>query len=339
MCWLYMLRSESDEETKQLKNNGNGACVGTILTATKIVKTPVTAVTKQRQATGTMPPDAPILMAEGGPTPALAAAATTSSAGVATSARRASGTRKTSPEAEYSQPTTSRRPLFIRLLVPRNHDRGHSANAMRVVRRFNRSAKSSGMILLALACLLCAPVHGQESVGQGGGTGSRNSPYADDFKRASCAAPISATSLEANRLAPVAFRSGRGGLFAHHWVEVQTSTGSYTLGFGPALIPFIDRGQITVEDRYGHIEWRYLLHPFSLHWNFARAPGIGRNIATVAYLPISKADALVENQRHRHPMLPYIPFFHDCRTYVCTVQASTQGRSRLPCYLLLKGYR
>jgi len=203
-----------------------------------------------------------------------------------------------------------------------------------------RSAKTGRVILLTLACLLCPPVHGQESVDQDGGAGNRNSPAADDFKRESPAAPINPKSLEASRLrlASVAFRSGRGGLFAHHWVEVQTSTGSYTLGFGPALIPFIDRGQITVEDRYGHIEWRYLLHPFSLHWNFARAPGIGRNIATVAYLPISKADALVENQRHRHPMLPYIPFFHDCRTYVCTVQASIQGKSRLPCYLLLKGY-
>ena len=203
----------------------------------------------------------------------------------------------------------------------------------------DRSAKSSSLILLTLACLLHASVHGQGSAGQGGGGGSRDSPFADDFARESPSAPISANSPESPfGMARVAFRSSRGGLFAHHWVEVQTSKGSFTLGFGPAMIPFIDRGQITVEDRYGHIEWRYLLHPFSLHWNFARAPGIGRNIARVAYLPISKADALVENQRHRHPILPYIPFFHDCRTYVCTVQASIQGKSRLPCYLLLKGY-
>ena len=130
--------------------------------------------------------------------------------------------------------------------------------------------------MLTLACLLCATVHGQERVDQGGGAGSRNSPAADDLRRESPAAPINPKSPEASclGLASVAFRSGRGGLFAHHWVEVQTSRGSYTLDFGPALIPFIDRGQITVEDRYGHIEWRYLLHPFSLHWNFARAPGI-----------------------------------------------------------------
>jgi hypothetical protein len=203
------------------------------------------------------------------------------------------------------------------------------------------SAKSIRVILLTLVCLFYGSVDGQGSVGQGGGeAGSRNLLYADDFKRESPAAPISANSPEESRLGmvPVAFRSGRGGLFAHHWIEVQTTTGSFTLGFGPALIPFIDRGQVTVEDVYGHIEWRYVLHPFSLHWNFARSPGKGRNIANVAYIPIRRADALVENQRRRHTIVPYIPFFHDCRTYVCTVQASAQGRSSLPCYLLLKGY-
>ena len=69
-----------------------------------------------------------------------------------------------------------------------------------------------------------------------------------------------------------------------------------------------------------------------------QSAGHSRNIAKVVYLPISKTDALVERQRHQHPILPYIPFFHDCRTYVCTVQASIEGKSSLPCYLLLKGY-
>jgi hypothetical protein len=141
-----------------------------------------------------------------------------------------------------------------------------------------------------------------------------------------------------SRLGIVAFRTNRGGPFAHHWVEVQTSRGDFTLGFGPALIPFIDRGQITVEDAHGHIEWRYLLHPFSLHMNFARGPGIGQQLGKAVYLPIAQADRLVEKQRHRRFIFPYIPFFHDCRTYVCAMRASTQGKSTLPCYLLLKGY-
>jgi hypothetical protein len=140
----------------------------------------------------------------------------------------------------------------------------------------DRSAKSSSLVLLTLACLLYARVHGQGSAAQGGGAGSRDSLFADAFERESPSAAISADSPEKSRfgMARVAFRSGRGGLFAHHWVEVQTSTGSFTLGFGPALIPFIDRGQITVEEVNGHVEWRYMLHPFSSHWNFARAPGM-----------------------------------------------------------------
>ena len=241
---------------------------------------------------------------------------------------------------KQTQVTGTMPPDIMRLVVPPNRDPGRSANAMRAVRCLGKRAKSSSLISLTLACLLHAPVHGQGGVGQGGGAGTRDSPFADNFERESPSAPISTSSPEESRfgMARVAFRGGRGGLFAHHWIEVQTSTGSLTLGFGPALIPLIDRGQITVEDVNGHIEWRYMLHPFSLHWNFARAPGMGRNIANIAYIRISRADALVENQRHRHPILPYIPFFHDCRTYVCTVQALTQGKSSLPCYLLLKGY-
>jgi hypothetical protein len=37
-------------------------------------------------------------------------------------------------------------------------------------------------------------------------------------------------------------------------------------------------------------------------------------------------------------IFPYIPIFHDCRTFVCAVQSSVRGKSTLPCYLLFKGY-
>ncbi len=43
-------------------------------------------------------------------------------------------------------------------------------------------------------------------------------------------------------------------------------------------------------------------------------------------------------QRHRKFIFPYIPIFHDCRTFVCAVQSSARGKSTLPCYLLFKGY-
>src|SRR6516162_2230117 len=99
---------------------------GMKVTATKIVESPETAVSQQTQVTGTMPPDAPVLIAEGEPKPAPAA--TTASAGEATATGTpsdtgaaatgtAAGAGATTKEAEQSQPTTSRWPLFIGLLV------------------------------------------------------------------------------------------------------------------------------------------------------------------------------------------------------------------------------
>ena len=99
---------------------------GKKVTATKIVESPETTVSQQTQVTGTMPPDAPVLIAEGEPKPAPAA--TTASAGEATATGTpsdtgaaatgtAAGAGATTKEAEQSQPTTSRWPLFIGLLV------------------------------------------------------------------------------------------------------------------------------------------------------------------------------------------------------------------------------
>jgi len=99
---------------------------GMKVTATKIVESPETTVSQQTQVTGTMPPDAPVLIAEGEPKPAPAA--TTASAGEATATGTpsdtgaaatgtAAGAGATTKEAEQSQPTTSRWPLFLGLLV------------------------------------------------------------------------------------------------------------------------------------------------------------------------------------------------------------------------------
>jgi len=79
------------------------------LTVTKIVKTAVTAVTKQTQITGTMPPDGPVLPGKGEPTPAPAAAATTASA---------RGTQEW-------HPVQTGRPL-----TQSNRSRSHSGNSM-----------------------------------------------------------------------------------------------------------------------------------------------------------------------------------------------------------------
>jgi hypothetical protein len=136
---------------------------------------------------------------------------------------------------------------------------------------------------------------------------------------------------------PIAFRDGKGMFLAHRWIEVQTSSGPVTLGFGSALLPFVDRGQITVQESSGRVEHEYALH-FVPPLTFGRAPGTGKNIAKTVYVSQARADQIVEQQRHRKFIFPYIPFLHDCRTYVCAMQATVEGKSKLPCYVLLKGY-
>jgi hypothetical protein len=138
-------------------------------------------------------------------------------------------------------------------------------------------------------------------------------------------------------MVPIAFRGGKGMLLSHRWIEVQTSNGPVTLGFGSALLPFVDRGQITVQNAEGQVEHKYALH-FVPPLSFGRAPGMGKDITQTLYVAQTRADQIVNEQRHRRFIFPYVPFLHDCRTYVCAMQATIQGKSKLPCYLLLKGY-
>ena len=126
--------------------------------------------------------------------------------------------------------------------------------------------------------------------------------------------------------------------FAHHWVEVDSSEGPVTIGFGPATIPFIDAGQVSVQDSYGNIQRRSWMHLFSIYYHYAEPPGAGHIIGKPIQLSLARSDAIIEKQRHRKFIFPYIPFFHDCRTYTCTLQAAAQGKSSLPCYVLFKGY-
>jgi hypothetical protein len=134
------------------------------------------------------------------------------------------------------------------------------------------------------------------------------------------------------------------GPFAHHWLEVESSRGKVTLGFGPATLPFIDAGQISLQDGFGNIErisGMYplpILGPPPLNYRYAKVPGTGHSIGKPIQLTVAQADALIEEVRHRKFIGPYVPIFHDCRTFACSVQAAAQGRSSLPCYLLFKGY-
>jgi hypothetical protein len=143
---------------------------------------------------------------------------------------------------------------------------------------------------------------------------------------------------EASRVVTLLVRESHRGPFAHHWIELESSQGPVSIHFGPATIPFIDMGQISVLDSHGDIETEPSFHLLAEHYNFAKAPGSGRLIGKPIQLTLAQSDALIRKERHRKFVGPYIPIFHDCRTFVCAVQASVQGKSTLPCYLLFKGY-
>jgi len=139
-------------------------------------------------------------------------------------------------------------------------------------------------------------------------------------------------------------RSLHRGPFCHHWLEIDSSHGKVTLGYGPATVPFIDAGQIALRDEYGNSELINGMHPFPVlglppvRYHYAKPPGAGRPLGKPVPLTIAQADALIQKQLHHKFVVPYIPIFHDCRTYVCSVQANAKGKSSLPCYLLFRGY-
>lgn len=151
-------------------------------------------------------------------------------------------------------------------------------------------------------------------------------------------------SPDPNKFVTLQLRALHGGPFAHHWLEFDSSMGKVTLGYGPATLPFIDAGQISLQDSHGNIERISGMHPLPflglppLNYRYAKAPGSGYSISKPISMTVAQADALVERAARTKYVGPYIPIFHDCRTYVCAVQAKVQGRSSLPCYLLFKGY-
>jgi hypothetical protein len=181
---------------------------------------------------------------------------------------------------------------------------------------------------------------------------SRATPCSLGF--ASCFLPEASLPLPSRTPAPVInnpsqvvtlqLRALHGGPFSHHWLEVESSKGKVTFGFGPATLPFIDAGQISLQDRFGNIERISGMYPLPflgpppLNYRYAKAPGAGHPIGQPIPLTVAQADALVEKVRHHKFVGPYVPIFHDCRTFACSVQATAKGRSSLPCYLLFKGY-
>lgn len=156
-------------------------------------------------------------------------------------------------------------------------------------------------------------------------------------------APVTADP-DPNRVVTMQLRTLRRGPFCHHWLELESSHGTVTLGYGPATLPLIDAGEIGVRDQYGNYEVISGMHPLPMlalppvNYHYAKALGRGRPVGKPVHLTVAQADAVIQKELHHKFVIPYIPLFHDCRTYVCSVAASAQGKSSLPCYLLFKGY-
>jgi hypothetical protein len=134
------------------------------------------------------------------------------------------------------------------------------------------------------------------------------------------------------------------GPLAHHWLELESPDEAMTFGFGPATLPFIDSGEIALQDRYGNTKWVSGMHPLPwlalppVKYHYAKRPGEGRIVGKPIPLTRSQSRALAGKLQHLKFVGPYIPIFHDCRTFTCAAQASAQGHSTVPCYLLFKGY-
>jgi hypothetical protein len=149
---------------------------------------------------------------------------------------------------------------------------------------------------------------------------------------------------DSRRPATLELRADFRGPLAHHWLELDAPEQQMTFGFGPATVPFIDSGQISLHDGYGNTKWISGMHPLPwlalppVKYHYARTPGQGRIVGKPIPLTTAQADVLTSRMEHLQYVGPYIPFFHDCRTFTCATLASAQGHSTLPCYLLFKGY-
>jgi len=155
---------------------------------------------------------------------------------------------------------------------------------------------------------------------------------------------VKRSPADLSRIVVLQVRTRHAGPFAHHWLETETSAGNVTIGFGPATVPFIDAGQVSVEDAWGNTQRITGMSPLPLlglpplHYRYARAPGEGRIFGKPVKLTLGESEQLLQRISHSKFVGPYIPLFHDCRTFVCAAQAAAKRKSALPCYLFFKGY-
>ena len=142
----------------------------------------------------------------------------------------------------------------------------------------------------------------------------------DDAPRAeSPASEFEFVTEDPARAVTLELRALHGGPFAHHWLQVESSIGAVTLGFGPATVPFIDAGQISLQDRFGNIERISGMHPVPvlglppLSYRYAKTPGAGHPLGKPIPLTVSAGGCPhPENTpsqvcRPLHPDLPRLP--------------------------------
>ena len=128
-----------------------------------------------------------------------------------------------------------------------------------------------------------------------------------------------------------------GGPIAHKWVQIGTGENAVTIGYGAADFPLIDSGQIVVTDLEG-VELGSRWHFLPRHITPAETANRGHTVGPPVYVTFARAQKVMLQQRRHRFVFPYIPLFHDCHTYACTLMAEAQGRSKLPCYLFMKGH-
>ena len=171
--------------------------------------------------------------------------------------------------------------------------------------------------------------------------------YANCYSDTPAPSLKSATKDNSEEMTPVYTRAdwgGFAGLVSHHWLEMETSKGQLTIGFGPATIPFIDTGQIGIRDEYGNVRRISGAHFVSVltlpdrQRNYAKEIGAGREVGKPFLAPRKRVDEVIEKEIRKKGAFLYIPLFNDCRTYVCRLKAKLQGKSGVWCYLLFKGY-
>ncbi len=74
-----------------------------------------------------------------------------------------------------------------------------------------------------------------------------------------------------------------------------------------------------------------------VNYHYAKAIGRGRPVGKPVHLTVAQADAVVQKELHHKFVIPYIPIFHDCRTYVCSVAAKRPGEVVAPLLSSLQG--